>query len=158
MRLFRVVTGTGGLALIGYGLYGMLNDRYIEHPWDVLRWAVGGLLIHDGLWVPVVCLAGATFARSTPVRTGLIVTAAVTAVGLPAVLREGVNHGNPSVLPLPYGRNLLLTLAAIALFTAGWEAQRRGLPRQAMAAVREAGRRQRARSAERRARRAARRR
>ncbi|GAA0674676.1 hypothetical protein GCM10010193_29530 [Kitasatospora atroaurantiaca] len=125
MRVLRLLTGLGGVALMGYGLYGLLNDSYITDPSDVLWWTVGGLLIHDGLWVPVVCVAGATFARSTPVRFGLILAAAITAVGLPSVLRADVDHGNATVLPLPYLRNWLLLLAATAVLVALWAGARR---------------------------------
>ncbi|MEV6207873.1 hypothetical protein [Kitasatospora sp. NPDC051914] len=104
-----------GLALIGYGVYGLLNDPYITAPVDVLVWAVGGLLLHDGLWVPLLCLVGAYAARGPVLRGWLVVAAAVTAVGLPAVLRADDDHGNPSVLPLPYLRNWLLVLAATAV-------------------------------------------
>ncbi|MFJ8433858.1 hypothetical protein ACIQ9P_21415 [Kitasatospora sp. NPDC094019] len=112
-----------GLALTGYGLYGLLGDPYITDPVDVLVWGLGGLVLHDGLWVPLVCLLGA-FLVGGPVLRGrpfvpvlrgwLVVAAAVTAVGLPAVLRAGDDGGNPSVLPLPYLRNWLLVLAATA--------------------------------------------
>lgn len=86
---------------------------------------MGGLLLHDGLWLPLVCLVGALLARSTAVRAALTVAAAVTAVALPSVLRADVNHGNPSVLPLPYLRNWLVALAVIAVATAGWTLLRR---------------------------------
>ncbi|MDH6574481.1 hypothetical protein [Kitasatospora sp. MAP5-34] len=125
MRTLRTLLALAGLGLTGFGLYGIATDHYIDlghHPFDILRWAIGGLLIHDGLWVPLTCALGATVARSTPVRTGLILAAAVTAVALPAVLRAGVDHGNPTLLPLPYLRNWLLALAAITLLTAGWAA------------------------------------
>ncbi|MFI6444525.1 hypothetical protein [Kitasatospora sp. NPDC050543] len=125
MRALRTLLALGGLALTGYGLYGLFTDHYITDPLGIAEWAVGGLILHDALWVPLVCAAGATFARTTPVRTGLILTAAVTAVALPAVLRAGVDGGNPSVLPLPYLRNWLLVLAAIAALTTLWALLRR---------------------------------
>ncbi|WP_328952728.1 hypothetical protein [Kitasatospora purpeofusca] len=103
-----------GLALIGYGLYGLLGDPYITDPADVLVWGFGGLVVHDGLWVPLLCLLGAFLVRGPVLRGWLVVAAAVTAVGLPAVLRAGDDGGNPSVLPLPYLRNWLLVLAATA--------------------------------------------
>ncbi|GHF36681.1 hypothetical protein GCM10018790_12880 [Kitasatospora xanthocidica] len=103
-----------GLAVIGYGLYGLLGDPYITDPVEILVWALGGLVIHDGLWVPLVCLLGAFLVRGPVLRGWLVVAAAVTAVGLPAVLRADDDHGNPSVLPLPYLRNWLLVLAATA--------------------------------------------
>ncbi|WP_051825555.1 hypothetical protein [Kitasatospora aureofaciens] len=110
----RTLLLTTGLALIGYGLYGLLGDPYITDPSDVAVWAVGGLVIHDGLWVPLVCLLGAFPVRGPVLRGWLVVAAAVTAVALPAVLRAGDDGGNPSVLPLPYLRNWLLVLAASA--------------------------------------------
>ncbi len=120
LRTLRAATALGGTGLIGYGIYGLLHDSYITDPLDILRWAVGGLLLHDGLWVPLVCLFSVLLTRSTPVRTGLIVAAALTAVALPAVLRADDHNGNPSVLPLPYLRNWLLALATIAVLTTAW--------------------------------------
>lgn len=120
MRTLRTLLALAGLAVTGFGLHGLLTDYYIDHPLDILEWAVGGLIIHDGLWVPLLCALGATLARTTPVRTGLILAAAVTVVALPAALREDEDGGNPTVLPLPYLRNWLLALAAIALVTAVW--------------------------------------
>ncbi|MEV7770254.1 hypothetical protein [Kitasatospora sp. NPDC086791] len=128
VRVVRAFLLAAGLAVTGYGVYGLLGDPYITDPLDVLTWAVGGLVIHDGLWVPLVCLLGVLLVRRAgagaesggpgpggPVLRGwLVVAVAVTAVGLPAVLRAGDDHGNPSVLPLPYLRNWLLTLAATA--------------------------------------------
>ncbi|MDH6114876.1 hypothetical protein P3T36_001226 [Kitasatospora sp. MAP12-15] len=123
MRTARTLLVLAGLVLTGCGLYGIATDHYIDlvhHPFDILRWAIAGLLLHDGLWLPLLCLCGITIARTTPVRTGLIVAAAVSAVALPAVLRADHHNGNPTILPLPYLRNWLLTLAAIALVTAIW--------------------------------------
>ncbi|MEV8327292.1 hypothetical protein [Kitasatospora sp. NPDC056731] len=113
-RWLRAVLLLGGLALIGFGLSGLLTDSYLTDPLDVAVWAVGGVLLHDGLWVPLLCLVGARLARDWALRGWLIVAAAVSAIGLPAVLRDGENHGNSSVLPLPYLRNWLLVLAATA--------------------------------------------
>ncbi|MEU8515681.1 hypothetical protein AB0C76_29495 [Kitasatospora sp. NPDC048722] len=113
-RRLRAALLLGGLALLGFGLSGLLADSYITAPFDVLVWAVGAVVLHDGLWLPLLCLIGARYARGPVLRAWLVVAAAVTAVGLPAVLRDGTDHGNSSVLPLPYGRNLLLVLAATA--------------------------------------------
>ncbi|MFG3227287.1 hypothetical protein ACGF07_21195 [Kitasatospora sp. NPDC048194] len=110
----RALLLAAGLAVIGYGLSGLLGDPYITDPLGVLVWAVGALVVNDGLWVPLVCLAGASLARGPVLRGWLVVAAAVTAVGLPAVLRADDDHGNPTVLPLPYLRNWLLVLAATA--------------------------------------------
>ncbi|MFG2848850.1 hypothetical protein ACGF12_37730 [Kitasatospora sp. NPDC048296] len=121
----RTVTALLAAGMIGYGVHGLLHDHYIQDPLDVLEWAVGGVVLHDGLWVPLLCLAGAALAKAPwTVRGGLIVAAALTAVGLPAVLHAGDNP-NPTVLPLPYARNLLWLLAATAVVTLLLEAVRR---------------------------------
>ncbi|MEU1420743.1 hypothetical protein [Kitasatospora sp. NPDC005751] len=104
-----------GLALIGYGLYGLLTDVYLTDPAQVLVWGIGALVLHDGVWLPLLCLVGAHLARGPVLRGWLVVAAAVTAVGLPAVLRADDDHGNSSLLPLPYLRNWLAVLAATAV-------------------------------------------
>lgn len=133
-RWLRAAVLLTGLGVLGYGAYGLLNDPYITDPWGVLLWAGGALVLHDGLWLPLLCLVGGSLARGPVLRWWLIVAAAVTAVGLPAVLRDGVDHGNPSVLPLPYPRNWLLVLAAtavLALLLAAARRWRRGRGRPA---------------------------
>ena len=133
----RALLLAAGLAVIGYGLYGMFGDPSINDPLDVLVWAVGGLLIHDGLWVPLLCLLGAFLVRGPLLRGWLAVASAVTVVGLPAVLRAGDDGGNPSVLPLPYLRNWLLVLAATAglallvAFVGRWRRRDRAVRRRA---------------------------
>lgn len=123
----RGTTLVAGLALTGVGLYGLLDDAFITEPAGVLWWAVGALTVHDGLWLPLACLAGAALAtvgrarkaaRRPVLRGWLVVAAALTAVGLPAVLRAGRDSGNPTLLPLPYLRNWLLLLAVTAVCAA----------------------------------------
>ncbi|MFD5462399.1 hypothetical protein ACFWIQ_06125 [Kitasatospora sp. NPDC127059] len=117
-RVLRTVTGLVAVGVIGYGGHGMLADPDLRDPLDVGIWAAGGVVLHDGLWLPLVCLVGAALPRlSWTVRGGLIVATALIAVGLPAVLRAG-EGANPTALPLPYARNLgwlLLATAAVTL-------------------------------------------
>ncbi|MEY9872815.1 hypothetical protein ABH931_002292 [Streptacidiphilus sp. MAP12-33] len=117
-RTLRTALALLGIAGIGYGVYGLLHDPYIRDPLDVLVWGAGAVVLHDGFWLPLVLLAGTALVRRPLLRGGLVVVAALTAVGLPAVLRAGVDHGNPSLLPLPYLRNYLLLLAAVAVAVA----------------------------------------
>jgi Sec-independent protein translocase protein TatA len=118
LRTLRAGLALLGVGIIGYGIYGLLHDPYIRDPLDVLVWGLGGLVLHDGFWLPLVLLAGTALTRHPLLRGGLVVAAALTAVGLPAALRAGVNHGNTSLLPLPYLRNWLLLLAVVAVVVA----------------------------------------
>ena len=109
----------GGLVLTG--LAGLVVDA--RHT-DPLGWALwfGGLVVaHDGVVVPLVLLVGVAVGRlRTPpwVRAGLIVAAVLSLVALPMVTGLGRRADNPSLLPLDYGRNLLVVLGLVALVTA----------------------------------------
>lgn len=142
-RLARGAVLAGGLALLGFGVAGFLGEPYLNgQRLSVLVWGAGAIVLHDGLWSPVLLLVGAVVVRRAPARVrgpvvaGLMVAAALTVVGLPAVLREGQHNGNATLLPLPYLRNWLLSLLAVGVVLGGvvgvpplrdrWRGRRRG--------------------------------
>jgi hypothetical protein len=108
----------GGLILVGLRELIVNADRT-----DPLGWALwfGGLIVvHDAFIVPLVLLAGAATGRlrkpfRSPVRIALTTAAVLCLVALPAVAGIGRRADNPSLLPLAYGRNLLIVLGLIAL-------------------------------------------
>lgn len=121
----RLALLVAGVSLLVFGVQGLLDEPYLSgHRLQVLLWAAGGILLHDGVWIPLVLTVGLLLGRVVPARVrgaltaGLMTAAALTAVGLPAVLREDDHHGNGTLLPLPYLRNWLLLLAAVAAGTA----------------------------------------
>lgn len=71
------------------------------------------LVAHDAVWMPLVLLTG-RFVRSPAARVAWAVAAALTVAALPLALGVGRTADNPSALPLDYGRNLVLVLAAVA--------------------------------------------
>jgi hypothetical protein len=90
----------------------------------VLIFLIAVLVVHDGIWMPLVLLAGTLLDRVVPeryrgpVRIGAIVAVAVTLAALPLAFGLGRTADNPSALPLDYGRNLALVLLAVAVATA----------------------------------------
>ncbi|MET8158365.1 hypothetical protein ABZT47_18475 [Sphaerisporangium sp. NPDC005289] len=114
--------GAGG-ALVVVGLAGLAADA---HHTDPLGWALwfGGLVAaHDGVLAPLVAaVAVLTGAVREPyrfwVRAALAVAGVLGLLALPMVLGIGRRADNPSLLPLDYGRNLLLVLAAVAVAAA----------------------------------------
>ena len=121
----RLALVVAGLSLLVFGIQGLLDEPYLTgRRLEVLLWAVGGIVLHDGVWMPLVLTAGLLLGRVVPpwvrgaLAAGLMTAAALTAVGLPAVVREDDHNGNPTLLPLPYLRNWLLLLAAVAAGTA----------------------------------------
>lgn len=104
----------GGLVM-ALGLYGIVRDATMTHP---VNWAVfflGGIAAHDLLLAPVVLTVAAVGLRwaGPLVRAGLIVSGLVTLTMLPVMLRLGDRQRDPSRLPLPYGRNLLIVLGLV---------------------------------------------
>ncbi|MBX7551245.1 hypothetical protein ABT288_15380 [Streptomyces sp. NPDC001093] len=118
VKVLRLLVGAAGLALMGVGA-SLLLDRQQELM-GVLEWLGGAVVLHDALVAPVVLLLGLVLVRGGvrgPVRGALLVAGALTAVALPVLLRPGP-RANSTVLPLDYPRNWLLTLVAVATFTA----------------------------------------
>jgi hypothetical protein len=114
----RITAYATGALFIAIGLWGILTAT----DSDPLGWAVwfgGAAVVHDGVLVPCVLLVGALTTRlplsyRRRVQVVLMTGAVVTLVALPFVLGLGRRADNPSILPLPYGRNLLIVLAVIA--------------------------------------------
>ncbi|HEY7271107.1 MAG TPA: hypothetical protein VH502_00135 [Actinoplanes sp.] len=109
-----------GLLVIAYAVIGAATDPDVKLP-GVLAFLLGALVAHDAVFLPMVLAVGVLIGRYVPaehrtaVRAAALVSAAVTLVALPLVLGLGRDPGNPSALPLPYGRGLAVLLALIWL-------------------------------------------
>ncbi|MCF2528747.1 hypothetical protein [Yinghuangia soli] len=140
VRVARTLLGAAGLAGIGYGIAGLLDEPAYTDKWGVAEWLVGGLLLHDAVFAVLVFVLGAAAMRAAPGRGpapwvrrtflgGLAVGIAATLIALPALVRPGTPP-NPSVLPLDYGRNLavvwgvVLAVTGITIAVRKWRAGR----------------------------------
>ncbi|WP_234439540.1 MULTISPECIES: hypothetical protein [Streptomyces] len=115
----RYALGVLGLLLIGIGGRHLASQ---PDPYDVLVWLGGALVLHDGVLAPLVLAVGllvAAVPARRVVRGALVTGGALVLVTLPLLLRPGVPP-NPSALPLPYARNLLLLLAVVTGVTVVW--------------------------------------
>jgi hypothetical protein len=116
-KVLRLLAGAAGLALMGVGVFLLLD---VQDLMGVLEWLGGAVVLHDALIAPLVLLVGLVLVRGGvrgPVRGALLVAGALTAVALPVLLRPGP-RANSTVLPLDYPRNWLLTLVTVATVTA----------------------------------------
>ncbi|WP_426368168.1 hypothetical protein [Streptomyces sp. E-08] len=98
--------------LIGIGAWHLAAQ---PDPYDALVWLAGALVLHDGVLAPLVLAVGLLVAAvpgRRVVRGALIVCGVLVLVTLPLLLRPGAPP-NPSALPLPYARNLLVVLALV---------------------------------------------
>ncbi|MFI8766725.1 hypothetical protein ACIGN6_17670 [Streptomyces sp. NPDC053792] len=113
-QVLRHAVGGLGLALIGLGAW-LVADQ--PDPTGVLVWLAGALVLHDGILAPLVLAVGLLFvgrSRRGLLRAASVVAGSVILVTLPLLVRPG-EPPNPSALPLPYGRNLAIVLAAVAV-------------------------------------------
>jgi hypothetical protein len=123
MKRWRAaLLATGVLAML-YAAAGSVVDLGGKLG-GVLIFLIAVLVVHDGIWMPLVLMTGTLLNRLVPprlrppVRVAAIVAAALTMAALPLALGRGRSADNPSALPLAYGRNLALVLLGIALVTA----------------------------------------
>ncbi|MEV7521968.1 hypothetical protein [Streptomyces sp. NPDC091371] len=138
--VLRWSLGAAGLLLIGIG--GWQLSR-LPAPGDVGVWLVGALVLHDGLIAPLVLAVGLLIAAGPArgvLRGALVTGGSLLLITLPLLVRPGA-PANPSALPLPYARNLLLVLGAVAVVAAaavllGWWRRR---PRRGGSAGTQAG-------------------
>jgi len=117
----RTLIGFGAL-LIAYAISGALTDRDLKG--GALVFLVAVLVVHDGLLLPLFIGVGVLIGRiipsrlRTPVRVAAVISLAVTVVALPLVLGRGRVPDNPSILPLHYGRGLIIIYTIIWATTA----------------------------------------
>ncbi len=124
LRAVRTLLVLAGVVVAGYGVFGLVGDpsgpRTVGYPLFVLA----GVLGHDLVLAPVALLTGAVLGRLVPIwlrgvlRGGLLVSGVLLLFGVPLALGFGHRASNPSALPLPYWRGLLIVLAGVWLGTA----------------------------------------
>ncbi|MGH8907812.1 MAG: hypothetical protein ACRD0K_15155 [Egibacteraceae bacterium] len=138
-RVFWTGVGVGG-AVIAFGVFGLVANagegvadvRLV--PW--LAWALGALVLHDLVVVPLTLLVGRGLRRvrpallRTPLQAGLALTAIFSLAAYPYLRGYGraAQPGNASLQPGDYWSALLTILAVVWLAAAGltaWRARRR---------------------------------
>lgn len=117
----RVVVGAIGIGFVGIGVRGILAHSHDTHPRSWITWVIAAALAHDLILAPAIGVVGVLVGWLVPrrarvaVQIGLLISGCVLVVGLTAVLTPGGRHyfDNSSLLPLAYGRNLVIVLAIV---------------------------------------------
>lgn len=105
---------------MGYAVVGAVTDADVDLV-GVPLFLAAVLVLHDGVFLPLVIGAGVLVDRLVPrpwratVRAAGIVSVAVSVVALPLVLGVGRSADNPSLLPRDYGAGLLGVLVPVWL-------------------------------------------
>lgn len=118
-------SAAAGWALIAWGVRGALHHRIDTRPGQLARFFVGGALIHDLLFAPLVLLAGVAVGHLAPrrwrayVQAALLVSGLLVLFTLPEVRDYARILHNPTSLPHNYTANLLWVVGVVWLVTAG---------------------------------------
>lgn len=109
-----------GWGLIAFGLHNAYRKASgLGNPHGLARWVASGLIVHDGLWAPVVVIVGWVSAHwlpppaRAPVRIALALTAMLVVVFAPVYRRYGALSDNSSVDPNNSGVALLVLLGLL---------------------------------------------
>jgi hypothetical protein len=127
MRTLRAVLMLGGLVVAAYGIRRLLDLGW-PNTRPTLRWLVGGVVLHDAVFAPLV-LAVALVAlrlgagRSTtrrflaPVVVVLVVLVPITLAGIPELGRFGARADRPDLLDRDYwlGWWVMATLVVVVV-------------------------------------------
>jgi hypothetical protein len=117
---FWIALAAGWAVMIGAAVGALLDARNANLP-ALVRYIVIFDVVHDAviatLTVALAWLVGrwAPPAVRGPLRAALALTAIVAVFSYPLVRRLGERQTNSSALPLDYGRNVVIVLAAIWL-------------------------------------------
>jgi hypothetical protein len=113
----RALIGAGALIML-YAVGGALFDGDVNKV-GVPAFLIVLIVLHDGVFLPVVLGAGALIARfvaprwRATVQVAALVSLAVSLVALPFVLGAGRDPANPSALPSPYQMGLVLIVGLV---------------------------------------------
>ncbi len=127
-RIFYPALGLGGLFIL-WGVKQLFDRKVPLLPFG--EWFVGAAILHDAVLAPALIVIGWLLARGVPRRVlapltaGLVIAGAVLLYSIPALLTDGAQSADPSMLPNDQPRNVLLVLAVIVLLTAAGALLRR---------------------------------
>lgn len=122
-RLFWI-TALIGWALIVTGIRGVIVDARFTRPPQWTAWFIGAAVFHDFGVAPFVFAVAAGPLRGLHrpyraiIQAALVLTALITAMTLPVLLRLGRTGGNPTVLPTSAARPFAIVVGAIWVVTA----------------------------------------
>jgi hypothetical protein len=108
-----------GWVVMGYGVWGLLDNASRTNPDQWIRWFTGSLIVHDLVVAPVTFAVGALVVGRIPSRFrapfqgGLIASAIIVLTTWPLVRGYGLRADNPSALPNNYLAGLAFVLAVV---------------------------------------------
>jgi len=123
MRIVRALLGLLGLVMLGYGVWRIFHFSQATQPWELGKWLIAALILHDGIFSWLIVGAGWLLGRFVPGRAraylqgGLVTAGLVALIAAPLIYRRGKSQPGQALLEGNYLANLLVIFAVIAAVT-----------------------------------------
>jgi hypothetical protein len=139
------LTAAAGWAVILWGVRGALHHHIDTRPDQLVRFLLGGALVHDLVLAPAVLVVGVLIARRVggrwraPLQSALFISATLALFTYPQLRGYGRVLHNPTSLPHNYATNLAVVVAAVVVATTAATRYRQSPPRRRTASARASG-------------------
>ena len=132
MRTVRSVATVAGALATVYGVW-LLLDLGWANTRSTLVWLIGGVVLHDGVFAPLVIVVALVALRLVPRDrlapwvVALVILVPVTLVGVPELGRFGARADDPTLLDRHYwlGWSLMVTLVVVGVIVGAVATTRR---------------------------------
>jgi hypothetical protein len=133
MTVWRVILAVPAAAALAYAAT-RLADVPAEDWTSVLKWLIGGVVLHDGVIAPIVVVLGLVASRwlpapwRAPAVVGLVWWGSLSLIAIPVLSGNGVDPTNSTLQDRPYVASWWIGAAAtlVGIVLAGWWRSRRG--------------------------------
>jgi hypothetical protein len=131
MRTVRTLAMVAGILATAYGVRLLLGLGWANTR-ATLVWLIGGVVLHDGVFAPLVIVVALLALRLVPRErlapwvVGLVILVPVTLVGIPELGRFGARADRPTLLDRHYwfGWSLMVTLVVVGVILGAWATRR----------------------------------
>ena len=123
MNRTRLVLGSAGVLLAGYGAWRILTTARLTRPLELGTWLIGALILHDALLAPAAVAVAVVYQRVVARRApraarylagALIVAAMATIVAIPLIHRRGHTPTGSTLETRDYGGALAVVIGIVA--------------------------------------------
>lgn len=98
MKVLRYSAILTGVAILAYGVYGLLTAPQIPHLSGVAYWLLGGVAVHDAVLAPAVFAACWLAARRTTPRVRAVLAAVLLVAGATTLVAAPILfHGRVAI-------------------------------------------------------------
>ncbi|MGI4894460.1 MAG: hypothetical protein ACRYF3_05030 [Janthinobacterium lividum] len=114
-NVVRTVLLLLGVSAVGWGVWSVWNSFLRKEWWPIVRWAVGGIIVHDVILAPVALAVGFLVLPRVPrhwrdpLRGAVLAVATFAVLTIPLLVSPSPRY-NPTVVPTSAGVSVAVAL------------------------------------------------